>query len=93
MTAYKPLLDWNIATIGFGHDDWHGVFYPGGMKMSSYLVHYSLIYYALEIDSTFHAIPRSEDLMRWAHITPAVFKFCVKMLKEITHRIAGFLNS
>lgn len=79
-------MDWYIGTIGFGYDDWRDVFYPAGMKASSYLTHYSLIFSAVEIDSTFHAVPRTENLLRWVQMTPADFKFCVKMPKEITHR-------
>jgi uncharacterized protein YecE (DUF72 family) len=86
MTASKPLRDWYIGTIGFGYADWRDVFYPGGMKASGYLTHYSLIFNAVEIDSTFHAMPRAENLLRWARMTPSEFKFCVKMPKEITHR-------
>ncbi len=78
-------MDWYIGTIGFGYDDWRDNFYPAGMRSSGYLAHYSLIFNAVEIDSTFHAIPRVENLMRWANMTPAGFKFCVKMPKEISH--------
>jgi uncharacterized protein YecE (DUF72 family) len=85
MTAIKPRIEWYIGTIGFGYDDWRDVFYPRGMKASSYLAHYSLIFNAVEIDSTFHAIPRADNLLRWVRMTPAEFKFCAKMPKEITH--------
>jgi uncharacterized protein YecE (DUF72 family) len=86
MTASKPLHNWYIGTIGFGYDDWRDVFYPRGIKASGYLAHYSLIFNAVEIDSTFHAMPRAENLLRWAQMTPSEFRFCVKMPKEITHR-------
>jgi len=86
MTASKPLRRWYIGTIGFGYDDWRDVFYPAGMKASGYLPHYSLIFNAVEIVSTFHAIPRVENVLRWAQMTPSEFRFCVKMPKEITHR-------
>ncbi len=85
MAAYKPRIDWYIGTIGFGYDDWRGVFYPRGMKASSYLAHYSLIFNAVEIDSTFHAVPRAENMLRWTQTTPAEFIFCAKMPQEITH--------
>jgi uncharacterized protein YecE (DUF72 family) len=78
-------MDWYIGTIGFGYDDWRDVFYPQGVKASSYLAHYSLIFNTVEIDSTFHAIPKPENLLRWVQMTPAEFIFCAKMPKEITH--------
>ena len=56
------------------------------MKASSYLAHYSLIFNAVEIDSTFHAVPRTENLLRWVQMTPVEFIFCAKMPQEITHR-------
>jgi uncharacterized protein YecE (DUF72 family) len=86
MTASKPQSEWYIGTIGFSYKDWSDVFYPSGMKASGYLTHYSLIFNAVEIDSTFHAIPQVENILRWAQMTPPEFKFCVKMPKEITHR-------
>jgi uncharacterized protein YecE (DUF72 family) len=85
MAAIKPRIEWYIGTIGFGYDDWRDVFYPRGMKASSYLAHYSLIFNAVEIDSTFHAVPRSENLLRWVQLTPEEFIFCAKMPKVITH--------
>jgi uncharacterized protein YecE (DUF72 family) len=85
MTPSKPLRDWYIGTIGFSYDDWRDVFYPRGMKASNYLAHYSLIFNAVEIDSTFHAPPRVEILRRWSQLTPAEFKFCAKMPKEVSH--------
>ena len=77
---------WHIGTIGFGYDDWSGVFYPSGMKASNYLTHYSRIFNAVEIDSTFHAPPKRENLLRWLASTPTNFQFCLKMPKEVTHR-------
>jgi uncharacterized protein YecE (DUF72 family) len=59
MAASNPQIDWYIGTIRFGYDGRRDAFYPHGMNSSSYLTHYSLIFNAVEIDSTFRAVPRS----------------------------------
>ncbi len=81
-----PNLTWHLGTIGFSYDDWRGLFYPTGTKPSNYLTHYSRIFNSVEIDSTFHAIPKVEVVRRWAESTPDEFCFALKMLQQITHQ-------
>jgi uncharacterized protein YecE (DUF72 family) len=78
-------LNWFIGTIGFGYDDWRGSFYPPQTKPRNYLTHYSRIFNAVEIDSTFHAVPAPGVLERWGEMTPAEFRFALKMSKQVTH--------
>lgn len=73
--------------MGFGFKEWNGVFYPDGISPRDYLIHYSRIFDAVELDSTFYGSPRAEYVERWAAVTPEEFRFCVKTPREITHEL------
>ncbi len=79
------MVKWHLGTMGFGFKEWSGVFYPEGISARDYLIHYSRVFDAVELDSTFYGTPRPEYVERWAAITPEEFKFCVKVPREITH--------
>ena len=79
------MIDWRLGTVGFGYDDWSGVFYPKELKSTDYLSVYSRYFDAVELDTTFHAAPTAERVTRWAEATPVEFRFCVKTPKDITH--------
>ena len=78
-------MDWRIGTIGFGYDDWRGVFYPPSTRPNEQLAFYARQYDSVEIDSTFHAVPPRERFERWAEATPDGFRFVLKTPKAITH--------
>ena len=40
---------------------------------------------AVELDSTFYRTPASDEVRRWAHDTPASFRFTCKLPRAITH--------
>jgi uncharacterized protein YecE (DUF72 family) len=71
MAASNPQIEWYIRTIGFGYDGRRDVFYPHGLNSSSYLIHYSLIYNAMENNSTFHAVPRAGNMLHLTQRPPA----------------------
>lgn len=86
------MSDWFIGTIGFSYKDWVGEFYPKNTYPRDYLAFYSKIFNCVEIDSTFHAIPKSSIVQSWFNITPDKFTFCLKTPKIITHEL-GFTAS
>lgn len=79
------MTTWCLGTMGFSYKDWEGVFYPAGTPARDYLAHYSQVFNAVELDSTFYGTPRVEVVQRWAAVTPDNFKFCAKTPREITH--------
>ena len=81
-------MNWRLGTIGFGYSDWAGTFYPRGLKSSDYLGHYAQYFNAVELDTTFHATPPVERFRRWADVTPAGFRFCLKTPRTVTHEVA-----
>jgi uncharacterized protein YecE (DUF72 family) len=76
---------WRIGTVGFGYDDWSGVFYPEGLKSADYLSSYARHFDTVELDTTFHAAPTPQRVARWEAAVPEGFRFCVKTPKDVTH--------
>jgi uncharacterized protein YecE (DUF72 family) len=74
-----------LGTQGFSFDDWVGPFYPEGTSKKTFLEEYARHFPAVEIDSTFYAIPRSSVVEGWRERTPEDFRFAAKFPKLITH--------
>lgn len=47
-----------LGTSGFSYNDWSGNFYPKGMPRQEWLSYYSREFNALELNSTFYALPK-----------------------------------
>jgi len=75
----------HIGTMGFSYDDWLGNFYPKSAKPADFLRLYSQVFDALELDTTFHAMPPVDRFARWAEHTPDHFRFTLKTPRAITH--------
>ena len=86
------MKSWYLGTIGFSYNDWVGPFYPAGTTPRNYLSYYTKFFNSVEIDSSFHAIPRFENIISWVNTTPTDFKFCLKTPRRITHEL-GLINS
>jgi uncharacterized protein YecE (DUF72 family) len=78
---------WYLGTMGFSYKDWEGFFYPSGLPARNYLTHYSKIFNAAELDSTFYGTPRLTAVQRWTAQTPVEFQFCAKLPRVITHEL------
>ena len=81
------MSEWFLGTIGFSYKDWVGEFYPKHTSQRDYLAYYSKNFNCVEIDSTFHAIPKPSIVQSWFNITPNEFIFCLKTPRIITHEI------
>ncbi len=81
------MVNWHLGTMGFAYKQWQGPFYPAGMASRNYLAHYSQIFDAVEIDSTFYGLPSAKSVKRWAAVTPPGFVFCLKTPRQITHEL------
>ncbi len=74
-----------IGSCAWSFEDWRGVFYPHNLPESHWLEFYSNYFPAVEVDSTFHAVPAENTVRRWAEMTPASFRFACKLPRQITH--------
>jgi uncharacterized protein YecE (DUF72 family) len=77
--------DIRIGTSGFSYDDWKGYFYPEGIRKEEMLAHYAQSFNAVEVNSSFYAIPSARTFASMAARTPDDFEFAVKANKELTH--------
>jgi len=76
-----------IATQGWNYAAWVGPFYPRGTRPAEFLSTYARAFRAVEVDSTFYAIPDARAMRGWAQRTPPDFTFALKMPKEVTHEL------
>lgn len=75
----------HIGTCGFSYRDWIGPFYPKGIKSLEMLPYYAERFSAVEIDSTYYAIPQPRLFESMNQRTPPHFRFTVKAPGSITH--------
>jgi uncharacterized protein YecE (DUF72 family) len=78
-------MHWHIGTMGFSYPDWQAVFYPPAARPADYLAAYAASFNAVELDTTFHAIPPADRVQKWADAVPDGFRFCPKTPKAVTH--------
>lgn len=74
-----------IGTSGFSYEDWKGEFYPVGISSKEMLSFYCRVFPAVEINSSYYAVPSRASVAEMARKTPADFRFTVKAHKDITH--------
>ena len=84
-----PPMTWRLGTMGFGYDDWTGPFYAPATKSAGRLAAYATAFDAVELDTTFHAVPSREVVRRWRDETPDHFRFTAKLPKLVTHTAGG----
>ena len=74
-----------VGTAGYSYPHWKGVFYPKHVTQSQQLRHYSGVFAAVEINASFHAVPREETIINWADTVKEGFLFSFKVPQHITH--------
>ena len=74
-----------VGTVGWSYKDWKGAFYPPATRSTDWLAHYATRFPAVEVDSSFYAVPKPEVLDHWAAAVPAGFRFALKAPGSITH--------
>ena len=70
---------------GFSYASWKPDFYPARTKANEFLRAYAERLTSVELNATFYRLPSEEQLRNWAGVTPAGFRFAVKMSRQITH--------
>ncbi len=75
----------HIGTMGWTYKDWSGSFYARDADRKDLLRYYTQVFDTLEIDSTFHFIPKPEVVTSWRDRTPGTFRFTAKLPGMITH--------
>ena len=74
-----------VGTSGYSYKEWKGTFYPQKLPAKEMLHFYGEHFRAVEINSTFRAMPKAAVLEKWASEVPADFRFVLKAPQRITH--------
>lgn len=74
-----------IGCAVWAHDDWVGSFYPPATPSGERLAAYARRLTAVELNSSFYAVPPIPTVRKWAADTPETFRFSPKFPKSITH--------
>jgi uncharacterized protein YecE (DUF72 family) len=75
-----------IGTQGWSYPDWVGPFFPAGTPNSRFLTVYAKAFAAVEVDSSFYAVPPASHFLGWQERTPESFRFALKLPGELTHQ-------
>jgi uncharacterized protein YecE (DUF72 family) len=73
-----------VGTGGWSAEEW----YPDGLAARDRLAWYAERFEAVEVDSTFYALPSRRTVARWAAITPSAFTFDVKLHRLLSRHAA-----
>jgi uncharacterized protein YecE (DUF72 family) len=74
-----------VGTSGYSYQEWKGAFYPEDLPDKQMLQYYGERFSTVEINNTFHGIPKASVLEGWASKVPSHFKFALKAPQRITH--------
>lgn len=77
-----------IGTSGYDYPEWKGVFYPADLKRKDFLLYYSTVFNALELNNTFYNMPTSERLVSFWERSEGRLNFSVKANRLLTHEIS-----
>jgi uncharacterized protein YecE (DUF72 family) len=80
-----PRAAFFLGSCSWVDDHWRGGFYPPHLPQHDWLPFYASQFNAVEVDSTFYAVPRREVVQRWHDVTPPAFRFTLKLPKALTH--------
>jgi uncharacterized protein YecE (DUF72 family) len=76
-----------LGAPAWAHSAWVGTLYPPGATARDWLRLYAEKLSAIELNSTFYALPSHPSLERWVAATPEHFRFCPKVPRAISHEL------
>lgn len=65
--------------------EWQHGFFTQDAGSADFLKQYASVFTTVEGNTTFYSIPTEASVIAWRKSVPAVFRFCFKMPKSITH--------
>ncbi|MGE0481144.1 MAG: DUF72 domain-containing protein [Phycisphaerae bacterium] len=81
----NPGVLW-IGPSGWSYADWGGVVYPARRPAGfAPLAFIGKLFNAVEVNSSFYAIPAARTVAAWPAQTPRPFRFAVKVFQGFTH--------
>jgi uncharacterized protein YecE (DUF72 family) len=77
-----------IGTSSWADPGFVEEWYPPGLPAGERLPHYAERFEAVEVNSTFYAVPAARQVARWAEVTPEGFSFDVKLHRLLSRHSA-----
>jgi uncharacterized protein YecE (DUF72 family) len=74
-----------VGTSGWNYPHWQDIFYPKGLKQSSWLEYYAKFFNVVELNVTFYRLVQKKTFQNWYKRTPEDFYFVAKGSRFITH--------
>ena len=82
----REKVNFYLGCAVWSHKEWVGNLYPPKSRPADFLNLYSRRFTTVEGNTTFYATPSAETINKWVAQTPAEFKFCPKLNRQITHQ-------
>ena len=79
------MLELYLGTGGYSNDDWLGLLYAPGTKSGKYLEIYAQSFNAVELNSSFYAIPGIKAFQGMVNKSGGRVRFAVKVHQSMTH--------
>lgn len=76
----------HVGTSGWAYPSWKGTFYPEKLPQARFLEHYATRLSSCEINNTYHRVPETTMVEKWASAVPEDFRFAVKAFRGLTPR-------
>lgn len=88
LEASNPLSSANcfVGCTGWSMKEWVGKVYPPKTSQRQFFHHYSRQFNTIELNSTHYRIPSPSTLQKWREESPEDFRFCPKVLQQLSHR-------
>lgn len=74
-----------LGTGGYSNDDWLGLLYPEGSKQGDWLGIYAQHFNAVELNSSFYAIPGVKAFAGMLNKSGGKLRFAIKLHQSMTH--------
>lgn len=75
-----------IGTGGYSNKDWLGIFYPLSTKPTDFLEIYAEHFNAVELNSSFYAVPSIKAFERMVQRSKSKVRFSIKIPQAMTHK-------
>ena len=79
------LSGYHLGLPAWGLKTWVGGLFPKGTKQKGFLQAYGRVFDTVEGNTTFYALPKKDNVAKWAAAVPDHFRFCFKFPKKISH--------
>ena len=76
-----------IGTSGYHYHDWVGPVYPEGTKQKEYLSCYSRLFRTVELNFSYHTMPKAQNLAKMLVDGGPSLTFSIKAHRTLTHEV------